>query len=205
MTWQGSTSFYEAEKSLVSISRVLDHSCAANVTYCANYLATVASNLTKSANCGDDFAAGQATATAAYLGLVGYQVVYSATCLKDAATQSYCFGDTITNTTHASEAYFYFLPLNTSLPAATTPLCGECLQDTMSIYHVATANRRQPIADTYGGAAAKVDATCGSGFANVTLADAIVTSGTLAGARGGGPSWVLFLTTTLVVAASGLF
>ncbi|CAN8097023.1 unnamed protein product [Discula destructiva] len=199
----GSQSFYEAEKSLVSISSVLDHSCAANVTSCATYFAGVASNLTKSENCGNDYSLGNPTVNSAYLGLIAYQVVYSATCLKDDATQSYCFGNAVTNTTYGTEAYFYFLPLNSSLPGATQPMCGGCLQDTMSIYHVATANRQQPIADTYGDAATMVNEMCGSGFANTTLADAITTSGAVAPGRGR-PPLLLLVTAALVAAASWL-
>lgn len=198
---QGSNSFFEAEKSLVTISSVLDHACAANVTGCANYLATVASNLTKSANCGDDYDAGNPTVTQAYLGLISYQVVYSATCLKDDSTQSYCFGDAVTNTTNASQTYFYFLPLNSSLPGGVVPLCGTCLQDTMSIYHVATANRKQPIADTYGTAATMVDELCGADFANTTLAEAITTSGALSIVNQG-PSMLVLGSTFMVMVAN---
>lgn len=170
------------------------------MTSCANYFATVASNLTKSANCGDDYAAGNPIAVSAYTGLIAYQVVYSATCLKDASTQSYCYGNAVTNTTNASQTYFYFLPLNSSLPGATVPQCGACLEGTMSIYHVATANRRQPIAATYGSAARMIDVLCGAGFANTTLADAIVSSGA---GRPGGPS-LLLVTAAVAVAASWL-
>ncbi|KAJ4391618.1 hypothetical protein N0V93_005237 [Gnomoniopsis smithogilvyi] len=200
---QGSNSFFEAEKSLVSISRVLDNACAANVTGCANYLANVASNLTKTENCGDDYDAGNPTVTEAYLGLISYQVVYSATCLKDDTSQSYCFGDAVTNTTNASQTYFYFLPLNSSLPGGVVPLCGTCLQDTMSIYHVATANRKQPIADTYASAAEMVDELCGADFANTTLAEAITTSGAFS-TISQGPSMALLLTTLLAIAVNSL-
>lgn len=173
------------------------------MTSCANYLASVASNLTKTENCGDDYDAGNPTVTQAYLGLVAYQVVYSATCLTDDETQSYCFGDAVTNTTNASETYFYFLPLNSSLPGGVLPQCGTCLQDTMSIYHVATANRKQPIANTYAAAAEMVDELCGASFANATLAEAITTSGAIS-SLSRGPSMSLLVTTLLAMAASSL-
>lgn len=198
---QGSTSFFDAESSLVSISRVLDHACAANVTSCASYLASVASNLTESRNCGADYAAGNPTVVEAHTGLIAYQVVYSATCLRDTdATSgsdgSYCFGNAVTNTTNASQTYFYFLPLNASLPGATLPICEQCLRDTMSIYHVATANRRQPIANVYGQAARMVDTLCGTGFANATLADEVTTSSV---GRGRPPSSLVMVGTAVVV------
>lgn len=173
------------------------------MTGCANYLASVASNLTKTENCGDDYDAGNPTVTEAYLGLVAYQVVYSATCLKDDTSQSYCFGDAVTNTTNASQTYFYFLPLNSTLPGGVVPLCGTCLQDTMSIYHVATANRKQPIADTYASAAEMVDELCGADFANATLAEAIATSGA-SSTISRGPSIPLLMTTLLAMAVGCL-
>lgn len=163
----------------------------------------MASNLTKSENCGDDYDLGNPTVTAAYTGLVAYQVVYSATCLQDEKTSVYCFGDAVTNTTSPSETYFYFLPLNSSLPGGTIPTCGGCLQDTMAIYHVATANRKQPIASTYVDAAKMVDTLCGSTFANSTLAEAIVTNGAFSTLSKGPSTW-LFVTTLVVMATNWL-
>lgn len=161
----------------------------------------MASNLTKTENCGDDYNLGNPTVTNAYEGLVAYQVVYAATCLKDEDTSVYCFGDAVTNTTNPSNVYFYNLPLNDSLPQATNPTCNECLQNTMEIYHVATANRRQPIASTYEGAAQLVDSICGTGFSNVTLAAAITTS--FAPAMSG-PSTGLLVLTLLAMSAGFL-
>lgn len=159
----------------------------------------MATNLTQTENCGDDYDLGNPTVTAAYEGLIAYQVVYGATCLKDEESSVYCFGDAVTNTTNPSNTYFYFLPLNSSLPGATSPTCSGCLQDTMQIYHVATANRKQPIADTYEGAAQVVDVLCGTGFANVTLAEAITTSG--APATFGPPNGVLLFTLVVMMAS----
>lgn len=181
---------------------MLDHACSANVTRCATYLADVATNLTKSENCGDDYGLGNPTVTQAYLGLISYQVVYSATCLKDDSTSAYCFGDAVTNTTNVSETYFYFLPLNSSLPGGTNPICGSCLEDTMNIYHIATANRKQPIANTYDDAAVMVNQLCGSNFANATLAEAITTSGAFSTSTRGPPTWLL-LATLLTIFMSG--
>lgn len=201
--YQGSNSFFDAEQSLVSISTVLDHACAANVTSCANYLTDVATNLTKSENCGNDYDQGNPTVTQAYIGLVAYQVVYSATCLKDDSTSVYCFGDAVTNTSNASETYFYYLPLNWTLPGVTNAMCGGCLQDTMNIYHVATANRKQPIAYTYTAAAEIVDELCGSSFANATLAAAITTSGAFS-TLAQGPGTYLLVTTLLAMVTTWL-
>lgn len=201
---QGSNSFFQAEKSLVSMSTVLDHACQSNATGCASYLATVASNLTKSENCGDDYNQGNPTVTQAYTGLIAYQVVYSATCLKDDDTAVYCFGNAVTNTTNPSETYFYYLPLNSSLPGGTNPTCDGCLKDTMQIYQIATANRRQPIAYTYQSAASQVNTMCGPTFANASLSDAITTSGAYSTASQGPSTWFLLLTTLFIAAMNWL-
>ncbi|KAK7740583.1 hypothetical protein SLS53_005428 [Cytospora paraplurivora] len=203
---QSSQSFFDAQKSLVSMTTVLDHACQANATRCTDYLASTARNLTASSNCAADYAAGNPVAVEAYLGLVAYPVLYSATCLKDPDTAVYCFGDAVTNTTNPTEAYFYHLPLNTSLPGGTVPVCASCLRDTMAVYQVATANRRQPIAYTYGAAAVQVNTLCGPGFVNETLPDAIVSSSS-AGASDfvavrGGSAWLLSLTCLLAVAVN---
>lgn len=137
------------------------------------------------------------------MGLIAYQVVYSATCLKDEQTSAYCFGDAVTNSSDPSQVYFYYLPLNSSLPGSTNPVCGNCLQDTMDIYHVATGNRKQPIANTYADAARDVDVICGPAFSNASLAEAITTSGAFS-ALARGPSTWLLATTSVAIAISWL-
>lgn len=163
----------------------------------------MAKNLTDSDNCASDYAAGNPIVTEAYLGLVSYPVMYSATCLKDPDTAVYCFGNAVTNRTNPTEAYFYHLPLNTSLPGGTVPICASCLQETMNIYQVATANRKQPIYYTYESAAEQVNTFCGPSFANATLPSQIVSSGGLSNFSQGPSIWLLF-TCFLVMAANWL-
>ncbi|KUI65366.1 hypothetical protein VM1G_00247 [Cytospora mali] len=189
---QSSQSFFEAEKSLVSITQVLDHACQANATQCTNYLADMAKNLTASENCAADYEAGNPIATEAYLGLLSYPVMYSATCLKDPDTAVYCFGNAVTNRSNPTETYFYSLPLNSSLPGGTIPICASCLQQTMNIYQVATTNRKQPIFYTYESAAAQVNLLCGPNFANQTLPNAIVSSSGVSDLGQEPSTWLLF-------------
>ncbi|KUI59558.1 hypothetical protein VP1G_06787 [Cytospora mali] len=200
---QSSESFFDAEKSLVSITQVLDHACQANATQCTNYLADMAKNLTASGNCAADYEAGNPIATEAYLGLLSYPVMYSATCLKDPDTAVYCFGNAVTNRTNPTETYFYSLPLNSSLPGGTIPICASCLQETMNIYQVATTNRKQPISYTYESAAAQVNLLCGPNFANETLPNAIVSSSGVSD-LGQEPSTWMFFACFLVMAVNWL-
>ena len=164
---------FNAEKSLVSITQVLDATCASNATFCTTYLKELATNLTSASNCGADYKLGNSVVVQAYLGMMAYQPLYTASCLKDATTSAYCFGNAITNLTTPANAYFYFLPLNISLPSRSTPACNRCLQLTMGIYRSATADRTASIANTYLAAAQQVDAVCGPTFVNDTLSEAV--------------------------------
>lgn len=182
------------------MTTVLDHACQANATHCAAYLAATARRLAAPGACAADRAAGNPVAVEAYLGLVAYPVVYAATCLRDPATAVYCLAAAVTDTTDPAGAYVYHLPLNTSLPGGTAPACAACLRRTMAAYQVAAADRQQPIARTYGAAAAQVDALCGPGFANETLPAAIVVASGGAAAARGGTAWVMLAAWALAVA-----
>ncbi|KAL1881415.1 hypothetical protein VTK73DRAFT_4175 [Phialemonium thermophilum] len=173
---QGSRSFFEAEKSLVSITEVLDATCAANSTFCSLYLNDLAKNLTKPSTCGPDYQLGNSVVVQAYMSMIAYQPLYSASCLRDQDTNSYCYANAVTNLTTPANVYFYFLPLNISLPGSSIPTCNGCLERTMAIFQAASANRKLPIASTYVSAAKQVNTICGPGFVNDTLPNPITTS-----------------------------
>ncbi|KAH8889393.1 hypothetical protein GQ53DRAFT_767061 [Thozetella sp. PMI_491] len=186
---KGSKSFFNAEKSLVSITQVLDASCAANATKCTTYMNNLAKNLTQTANCGTDYQLGNSVVVQAYIAMIGYKAVYDATCLKDTETAQYCYANAITNLTTPSNVYFYYLPLNLTLPGSTIPSCSDCTQQTMNVFQNAAANRQQPIALTYVSAAQQVNTICGPGFVNETLPLALVVNG--APGLAASPSWLL--------------
>ncbi|KAJ0159252.1 hypothetical protein CTA2_10056 [Colletotrichum tanaceti] len=185
MLLQGSRSFFEAEKQLLSIVRVLDATCSADIEFCAGFLNGVAGNLTMDANCGSDYRSGNPIVMQAYLGLKSYEMLYKATCLTDPDTSMYCFANAVTNLTTPSNVYFYYLPLNMSLPGSANPTCGSCLRQTMEIYQTFTTNRKLAIASTYEDAAKQVNTLCGPEYVNDTLM-AAVSSAVLAV-----PSWAL--------------
>ncbi|KAK4239864.1 hypothetical protein C8A03DRAFT_32058 [Achaetomium macrosporum] len=181
MLFDSSKSFFEAQKSLVSITRTLDATCAANATFCNDYMQQLAQNYTKPENCGADYERGQPAVVDAYLAMAAYAPVYSAGCLKDPDTGAYCYANAVTNMTNPSTTYFYFLPLNKTLPGTTVPACGDCLRQTMALYQAATADRRQMIAATYVSAAKQVNTICGPDFVNESLAAEVIPSGAVAG------------------------
>ncbi|KAK2045618.1 hypothetical protein LZ31DRAFT_464224 [Colletotrichum somersetense] len=198
MLLQGSRSFFQAEKQLVSIVRVLDAACSADVGFCSDFLNGVAGNLTLDANCGSDYQSGNPIVMQAYLGLKSYEMLYKATCLTDPETSMYCFANAVTNLTTPANVYFYYLPLNLTLPASANPTCGPCLQQTMDIYQTYTMNRKLPIASTYEDAADQVNTMCGPEYVNDTLLAAVSMAVPSA------PSWTLAVT-TLALAAAYIF
>ena len=128
----------------------------------------------------------------AYLGMVAYPTVYSATCLQDPETSSYCFGNAVTNYTTPSNVYIYYLPLNISLPGSSIPSCNWCLQQTMAVFQASSANRKLPVAYTYQSAAQQVDTICGPGFVNDTLPIAIISNAAPGSITAPGAFWLAF-------------
>ncbi|KAK3333122.1 hypothetical protein B0T19DRAFT_117344 [Cercophora scortea] len=196
---QGSRSFFNAAKSIVSLTQVLDATCSANVTFCSTYLSSLAENITSPDNCGADYQLGNSIVTTTYVALVAYAPIYTATCLKDPQTSTYCFANAMTNISNPSSVYFYYLPLNLSLPGATVPTCSSCLQKTMNVFHDATADRSQPIALSYSSAAQQVNTICGPGFVNQTLAPEAQLSSRSPAAFLSGPS-TLLMTSLMMLA-----
>ncbi|KAL6871101.1 hypothetical protein J3F83DRAFT_641713 [Trichoderma novae-zelandiae] len=169
MMLQTSTGLFEAEKSLLSIVRVLDATCKANSTSCATFLDQAAANLTTSDNCKAEIAQNQTLVLQAYRGLLAYKEVYAATCLQDPTTSQYCFANAVTNLDTPSDAYLYFLPYGLALPGSSNPSCSWCTQQTMDIYYSASADRDSSVADVYADAARQVNTLCGPNFVNGTL------------------------------------
>ncbi|KAG6071422.1 hypothetical protein E4U16_003901 [Claviceps sp. LM84 group G4] len=169
MLMQTSTGFFNAQKQLVSIVKVLDATCAPDVTKCTDFLNQAAQNLTLDANCKSEFDQNQTQILQAYRGLRAYNVLYSAACLQNPTTNSYCFANAVTNLSTPSNTYLYFMPYGMSLPGASKPSCNWCTQTTMAIYHSASADRDQPVASKYEDAASQVNTLCGPSFVNASL------------------------------------
>ncbi|PBP22540.1 c6 zinc finger domain containing protein [Diplocarpon rosae] len=167
---QNSNSFFQVTKSLVRITQTLDFACAANVTQCAALMSSFAANLTTTSACASDVSAQNPLIQHALTGLKAYKPLYTASCLRDPGTSSYCFADAITNASSPSDSHIYFLPLNTSLVSGSQPTCDTCLQDTMAVFEASSADRRQALAKTYVPAASQINMNCGPGFVNASLA-----------------------------------
>ena len=128
-----------------------------------------AQNLTSNSNCKTEFEKNQTQVLQAYRGLKAYNVLYSATCLQDQNTSSYCYANAVTNLTTPSDAYLYFMPFGIALPGSSIPTCSRCTQNVMAIYHSASADRGQFVASKYPDAAQQINTLCGPNFVNITL------------------------------------
>lgn len=106
----------------------------------------------------------------AYNGLVAYEPMYLASCLKD-DDGDFCYANAVTNTTSQGiDAVPFYLPLGVSMPGGARPTCNSCLQDEMAIFSSFAANSTQPISKTYSSAANTISMYCGTAFVNVTAA-----------------------------------
>ncbi|ODA82761.1 hypothetical protein RJ55_01270 [Drechmeria coniospora] len=178
MLMQTSTGFFNAQKKLVSIVSVLDATCKADVNSCADFLNSAAQNLTQEGNCKVEIDQRMPTVVQAWRGLRTYKLLYQSTCLKNSTTGSYCYADAVTNTAVPSDAYLYFLPYGLALPNSSTPSCSWCNQETMAMYHSASADRSNFIAGSYEVAAKQINNKCGETFSDATLPDAESGAGT---------------------------
>lgn len=130
----------------------------------------LSSNLTDV--CSSDLAAKNPMVVQAQFGLKAYTPLYTASCLRNPSTSSYCFADAVTNTSSPTDSYVYYLPLNVSFPGTGHPTCSDCLVNTMGVFEEATSDRNSPLAAYYPIAAQQVNVHCGPAFVSTNLAAA---------------------------------
>jgi hypothetical protein len=160
------------------LAQALDASCPpASLTRCSPLMASLSTQLIQDSNCGKDYRNENPLVRQAHAGLIAYEPLYRATCLKNAATGNYCFADAITNTSNPSDSYPYYTALGNELPAASRPTCNKCLQDTLGIFAEYAAKKDQPVSTTYVSTARQIDLGCGPDFANTTVPVATISNG----------------------------
>ncbi len=140
-------------------------------------MTSFAANISSTSSCATDLSRQNPLIQQAKLGLEAYKPLYTASCLRNPSTSSYCFADAITNASSPADSYVYFLPLNQSLVGGSQPTCDACLKDTMAVFEAGTSDRGSGLASTYVAAAMQVNVNCGPGFVNASLAAAVVASG----------------------------
>ncbi|KAK3990543.1 hypothetical protein QBC44DRAFT_341676 [Cladorrhinum sp. PSN332] len=197
MLFDNSKSFFDTQRSIVSLTRTLDATCEANVTACSAYFGQLAQNFTSSENCGADYQRGQAAVVAAYKGMVAYAPIYQAGCLRDPESSAYCYAAAV-NRPNIDDTHKYFLAFNKSMPGSTVPSCNYCTQQTMALFQVATGDRRQSLVNTYPAAAKQVNVVCGPNFVNETLAAEVIAGN--AGVRSSSSTMMLATSISVVIA-----
>ncbi|KEF63812.1 uncharacterized protein A1O9_01790 [Exophiala aquamarina CBS 119918] len=161
---QNSNSFFSIQRSATLLAQTLDAACEAPLAICMPLLSNLAAELIDDDNCGADFSRENPLVLQAYSGLVAYEPVYRATCLKNAETGTYCFSDAVLNQTNPVDFYTYYTAIGMTMPPAVHPTCNQCLHDTMEIFASYAGTDNQPLAKTYLSCANQIDATCGVGF-----------------------------------------
>lgn len=86
---QTSNGLFEASKSFVRITQTLENTCAANMTQCLGGMNALARELKSNEACGVDYNNNNAQAVQAYNGLIAYEPLYRASCLRD-DSGNYC-------------------------------------------------------------------------------------------------------------------
>ncbi|KAI9886711.1 MAG: hypothetical protein M1823_001487 [Watsoniomyces obsoletus] len=165
---QNSNSFFQASKSVVRVTQTLDATCNVNLDSCSGLMSRLASDIRRDNNCGQDLRDQNPVVVQAYNGMIAYQPLYQAGCLKS-ESGSYCFADAITNTSSPSDSYPYYMPLGLPLPGGSRPACTDCLQKTMSIFAGAASNATQPASRHYLSTAQVINLSCGPNFVNATI------------------------------------
>lgn len=184
---QNSMSFFDATRSLSTITAVLNASCSVSFPSCSALMSSYADTLRSSTACQDDYNAESPQVRQAYAGLLAYDVSYNASCLQNspdpgAAGQdngNYCFASAVTNASSPTDSYVYYLPLGIGLPSGSLPTCDYCLAATMAVYAEAAMNKSQPLNLDYDASATLINEMCGPSFVNATIpsADASSSSG----------------------------
>ncbi|EXJ78075.1 hypothetical protein A1O3_09236 [Capronia epimyces CBS 606.96] len=165
---QNSNSFFRAERSPTLLGQTLDSACNAPLAICSPLLTNIAAQLIDAANCGQDYKRQNPLVSQAYAGLIAYEPIYRATCLRDANTGNYCFSEAISNSSNSADSYIYYTALGLNMPSSAQPSCTPCLKHTMTIFAGYVENSVQPLSDTYLPSADQIDAGCGTQFVSTT-------------------------------------
>ncbi|OQD72357.1 hypothetical protein PENPOL_c001G02746 [Penicillium polonicum] len=176
---ENSNAFFHTLNSAPATSRILDTSCSADVSQCASIMTTLAADLLKPDNCGDDYENDNSVVKGTYRDLVAYEPMYRATCLTNPSTKNYCFVDAVSNSTVPDDYSVYLMPLGTPLSSGDVPTCNKCLKATMELFSGWARRDGQSLDSTYLPSAKIVNAHCGDGFAstNITVGSADVRAG----------------------------
>lgn len=165
---QNSMSFFQAARSPSLLEKTLETSCAASLAVCSPLMDKFASDLISAENCQEDYQRENPLVIQAYSGLMAYEPLYQATCLKDKQTNKYCFLEAM-DSNNADDAYPYYTAVGLQLPTGSQPTCSSCLKQTMGIFSGYAVQKDQPVSQTYLNCATQINGVCGQGFASTQV------------------------------------
>ncbi|KAK9478509.1 hypothetical protein V1514DRAFT_330883 [Lipomyces japonicus] len=166
---QNSQSFFNIVKQgAFTLSSTMDMICSVNGTSCSSIMYSYARQLITKQNCGNDYALQNPQATQAFNAFVSYGILYASGCLQS-ASGSYCYVDSVTNSSNPGDSYLYYLPLDISLPGGTRSSCSNCSQNIMSVFYKYAGYTSFPLSRTYVAAAEQINVFCGPGFVNTAV------------------------------------
>lgn len=185
---QSSSSFIKVQDNLTELNNVIWGICNPTLGYsqCVTNMAWFASTL--KTQCEADIEDNNANAVDTLASLQAYPTMYTAACLTDPTTDTYCYVNAVHNS-DPSDLYFYELPLGINVPNSSTPSCSACTKSLMTVYadgldNSSTSGLLDDLRKTYPPAQELATGNCGSDYARTVAA---VASGALilrAGATG---------------------
>ncbi|KIK54162.1 hypothetical protein GYMLUDRAFT_917680 [Collybiopsis luxurians FD-317 M1] len=187
-----SSDFGELQDNLTALNAVIWGTCntTPGVDQCTSTMASYAASLRSS--CSKDLSNKNANAVSTLSALQAYSLTYSAGCLTDPTTNSYCYVKAAHNS-NPSDLFFYNLPSGISISNTSTLTCSSCTKSLMSLYVNAlnaNASQYEPLAQVYGSAQALASSACGPTYASVSTSSQADTSGALS-YRGDAGAWGL--------------
>lgn len=177
------------------LTATLDTACSNPLSICDPLMTSFAQDLISDEHCGADFRNQQPLVLQAYNGLIAYEPVYRATCLKTQPSSStgtdsesegeYCFASAISTSPNPADIYPYLTAVGLNMPTGSTPTCNPCLKQTMQVFADYAVRREQPLAQTYLACAGMVEGVCGAGYVDMQVQVGSVDSGLENGRQGG--------------------
>ncbi len=145
--------------------------CVTNMAWFASTLKT---------QCEADIEDNNSNAVDTLASLQAYSTMYTAACLTDPTTDTYCYVNAVHNS-DPSDLYFYELPLGINVPNSSTPSCSACTKSLMTVYadgldNSSTSGLLDDLRKTYPPAQELATGNCGSDYARTVAA---VASGAL--------------------------
>lgn len=165
---QNSMSFFQAARSPALLEKTLETSCAASLAVCSPLMDKFANDLISAENCQEDYQRENPLVIQAYSGLMAYEPLYQATCLKNKQTNKHCFLEAM-DSNNADDAYPYYTAVGLQLPSGSQPTCSSCLKQTMEVFSGYAVQKDQPVSQTYLNCATQVNGVCGQGFASTQV------------------------------------